>query len=230
MDLFCPSSIRPGKRNKCRQSGRKATSSRSRKKGDLSSCSNCRGETLLSILGKVFNRVLLNRMKDAIDPTLGFRKDKSCPDQIAMLCIILEKSLEWTSPLLIIFVNNENAFDSVDRQTLWKLPRHCGVPEKITDVIRNSNEEMTSRAVHGRQLTDAFKVRTGVRQGCLLFLFMFLLTIEWVMKTSVQPRSEMVSSGHSEDSWMTWTLPMTWPFSHTFNNSCGKRPALLQTP
>ena len=37
------------------------------KKGDLSSCSNYRGIMLLSIPGKVFNRVILNRMKDAVD-------------------------------------------------------------------------------------------------------------------------------------------------------------------
>lgn len=49
------------------------------KKGDLSSCSNYRlGITLLSIPGKMFNRVLLNSMTDAIDPQLreqqaGFR-------------------------------------------------------------------------------------------------------------------------------------------------------------
>ncbi|KAJ8371079.1 hypothetical protein SKAU_G00111070 [Synaphobranchus kaupii] len=40
------------------------------KKGDLSYCSNCRGITLLSIPGKVFNRIILDRVKDVIDPQL----------------------------------------------------------------------------------------------------------------------------------------------------------------
>ncbi|VDO79927.1 unnamed protein product [Schistosoma margrebowiei] len=40
------------------------------KKEDLSKCENYRGITLLSIPGKVFNRVLLNRMKDAVDVQL----------------------------------------------------------------------------------------------------------------------------------------------------------------
>ena len=66
------------------------------KKGDLSSCSNYRGITLLSIQSKVFNRVLLNRMRDAIDThhrdqQVGFRKDRSCTDQIATMIIILEQ-------------------------------------------------------------------------------------------------------------------------------------------
>ncbi|VDP58510.1 unnamed protein product [Schistosoma curassoni] len=56
-----------------------------RKKGDLSKCENYRGITLLSIPGKVFNKVLLNRMKDSTDAQrrdqhVRFRKDKSCTD------------------------------------------------------------------------------------------------------------------------------------------------------
>jgi len=62
-------------------------------------------------------------MKDTIDSQLykqqaGFRKNRSCTNQIATLCIILEQSLEWNSPLYINFVDYEKAFDSVDRQTL----------------------------------------------------------------------------------------------------------------
>lgn len=37
------------------------------KKGDFSNCINYRGITFLDVLGKVFNRVFLNRMKDEVD-------------------------------------------------------------------------------------------------------------------------------------------------------------------
>jgi len=37
------------------------------KKGDLTECSNWREITLLLVPGKVFARVLLNRMQDAVD-------------------------------------------------------------------------------------------------------------------------------------------------------------------
>ena len=61
------------------------------------------------------------------------------------------------------FVDYEKAFDSMDRQTLWKLLRHYGIPVKITNIIRNLYEGMAFRVVHGWQLTDAFGVRTVVR-------------------------------------------------------------------
>lgn len=162
----------------------------------------------------------MNRLKDAVDPHLrdqqaGFRKNRSCTDQIATLRIILEQSLEWNSPLYVNFIDYEKAFDSVDRQSIWKLLRYNGVPEKITNIIRNSYEGMTCRVVHGQQLTDAFHVRTGVRQGCLLSPFLFLLAINWVTKTS--------TDGHKWHPVDTSTLRMTWPFFHTPNTKCRRR-------
>ncbi|CAH8483518.1 unnamed protein product [Schistosoma haematobium] len=159
------------------------------KKGDLSNCDNYRGITLLSIPGKVFNRVLLNRTKDSVDAQLrdqqaGFRKDRSCTDQIATLRIIVEQSIEWNSSLYINFIDYKKEFDSVDRTILWKLLRHYGVPEKIVNIIRNSYDGLNCKVVHGGQLTNSFEVKTSVRQGCLLSPFLFLLVIDWIMKTS----------------------------------------------
>ncbi|CAH8514417.1 unnamed protein product [Schistosoma haematobium] len=159
------------------------------KKGDLSKCDNYRGITLLSIPGKVFNRVLLNRMKDCVDAQLrdqqaGFRKDRSCTNQVATLRIILEQSIEWNSSLYINFIDYENAFDSVNRTTLWKLLRHYDVPQKIVNIIRNSYDGLNCKIVHRGQLTKSLEVKTGVRQGCLLSPFLFLLVIDWFMKTS----------------------------------------------
>ena len=91
----------------------------------------------------------------------------------------------------------EKAFDIVERQTLWKLLRHCGIPEKIPNIIRNSYEGMTWGFVHGRQLTDAFEVKPEVRQGCLLSPVMFLLTMDGVVKTST-------AQGRNGIQWTLW--------------------------
>ena len=116
----------------------------------------------------------------------GFRKERSCTDQIVTLRIILEQSAEWNTPLYINFVDFEKAFDSLDRDSLWKLLRHYGVPDKIVTIIRNSYEGLTCRVVHQGQLSDSFEVKTGVRQGCLLSPFLFLLAVDWIMKNSTE--------------------------------------------
>ena len=58
----------------------------------------------------------------------GFRPDRSYIDQITTLRIIVEQSTEWNSPLYVNFVDYEKAFDSPDRESLWKLLCHYGVP------------------------------------------------------------------------------------------------------
>ncbi|VDP62054.1 unnamed protein product [Schistosoma mattheei] len=128
-------------------------------------------------------------MKDCVDDQIrdrhaGFRKDRSCTDQITTLWIIVEQSIGWISSLYINFIDYEKAFDSVDRTTLWKLLRHYGVPQKIVNIIQNSYDGLHCKIVHGGQLTKSFEVKTGVRQGCLLSPFIFLLMIDWIMKTS----------------------------------------------
>ena len=97
------------------------------------------------IAGKVFNGVLPNRFKDAVDPHLRdrqteFRKNRSCTDQIVTLRIMLEQSLEWNSPLYVNIIQNEKALDNTDRKCLRKLLRHYEIPSphKITNIIGNS--------------------------------------------------------------------------------------------
>ncbi|VDO75495.1 unnamed protein product [Schistosoma margrebowiei] len=109
---------------------------------------------------------------------------RSCTDQIATLRIIVEQSIEWNSSLYINFIDYEKAFDSVDRTTLWKLLRHYDVPQKIVNIIQSSYDGLHCKIVHRGQLIKSFEVKTGVRQGCLLSPFLFLLVIQWIMKTS----------------------------------------------
>lgn len=163
------------------------------KKGDLHECSNYRGIMLLSVPGKVLSRVILERLKKVTktkirDEQAGFRQNISCTDQTATLRIVVEQSIEWNSPLYINFVDYEKAFDSLDRETLWKLLRHYGIPEKITNLIKKMYENMASRVIHEGQLTEPFEVKTGVRQGCLLSPFLFLLAIDWIMRTTTAGR------------------------------------------
>ena len=57
---------------------------------------------------------------------------------------------------------------------------------------------MTCRVVHGRQLTDAFEVKTGVRPEWLSSPFLFLLSIDWIMK-------ESTARGRTGIQWTLWT-------------------------
>ena len=56
-------------------------------KGDVHECSNFRGISLLSVVGKVYGKVLINMIRDKTENVIaevqsGFRRGRGCTDQI----------------------------------------------------------------------------------------------------------------------------------------------------
>ena len=141
---------------------------------------------------------------------------------MASLRIIMEQSLEWNYPLYINFIDYEKAFNSAERETMWKLLRHYGVPEKIISLMRCTYQDMSCRIAYTGQLSKSFEMQIGVRQGCLLSPFFFLLVIDWIMKTTTTGRNNGIQ-------WTLWTQLVTWRSCHTVIASCKTRP-LSWTP
>jgi hypothetical protein len=105
------------------------------KKGDRTRCSNWRGITLLPVPSKILTRIILNRIKQAVEimarkEQAGFRTNRSCVDYINTLRIIIEQSMEWNSPLYVIFVDLEEAFDKVNRDKMQKILLKFCIPQK----------------------------------------------------------------------------------------------------
>ena len=80
---------------------------------------------------------------------------------------------------------------------MWKLLRLYGVPEKIISLIWCTFQDMSCKIAHAGQLSERFKVKTGVQQGCLLSPFLFLLVTDWVMKTTTTGRNNDIQ-------WTLW--------------------------
>ena len=57
---------------------------------------------------------------------------------------------------------------------------------------------MSCRIAHAGQLSECFEVKTGVRQGCLLSPFLFLLVIDWIMKITTTGMNSGIL-------WTLWT-------------------------
>ena len=97
------------------------------------------------------------RLEEVVDKRLpdeqaGFQKERSYADHIVTLRIILEQSLEYTSPICATFVDFEKAFDCVDRKVLWKLLHHYSIPEK--NITRETYDKCTCRDVHNGVLSN----------------------------------------------------------------------------
>ena len=108
------------------------------KKGDLSLMTNYRGITLMSIAAKVYNKILLNRIRSHLDPLLrknqaGFHPGHSCAQQIRILGRIMEGFREQQFPLIVTFVDFKKAFISINRSVMFSVLRHYGIPETLVN-------------------------------------------------------------------------------------------------
>ena len=71
----------------------------------------------------------------------------------------------------------EKAFDSIDRGILWEIMREYGIPSKLITVVKVTYEQSKCAVVDGSGSYDWFDVKTGVKQGCCMSGFLFLLVI-----------------------------------------------------
>ena len=121
----------------------------------------------------------------------------------------MEQTIEWSSPLYLLFVDFEKAFDSVDREAMWRILRHYGIPDKIINMLKVQYEGFTCQVLHGGTMTEPIEVKTGVRQGCLLSPLLW----KWIGHTLRKPENNINHSalewnpqesrrrGHPKQSW-----------------------------
>ncbi|KAL9979214.1 hypothetical protein ACROYT_G016844 [Oculina patagonica] len=161
------------------------------KKGNLTDCGNWRAITL-SAPAKVMGRVIITRLHDAVDGMLrgkqaAFRSRRSTTEHIFVLRNVIEQSLEWNASLYTCFVDYEKAFDSVHRETLWRIMQSNGIPSKFIRMVKLFYSNTKCAVIDGAGKSDWFTVKAGVKQGCVMSGFLFLLVIDWIMcRTTAQ--------------------------------------------
>jgi len=96
------------------------------KKGDRMQCKNYRTITLLDVAYKIFATTLCKKLTEIMEGKLGeyqmgFRPDRSTIDNIFILRQIYEKCHEYNIELHNLFIDFNQAFDSINRSTVTKV-------------------------------------------------------------------------------------------------------------
>jgi hypothetical protein len=160
------------------------------KKGDKTNCKNYRGISLIDIASKIFESVLVSRLKTwresmTRENQAGFRPGRSCTDQIFTLRQLIESRHEFNHSTFIVFIDFSAAFDSVHRPSLWQIMREDGCPEKIVRLFECLYQQTLCRVRVYNQQSQPFEIKTGVRQGAISSPMLFNWCIDWVMKTAL---------------------------------------------
>ena len=97
---------------------------------------------------------------------------------------IIKKAREFQRNTYFCFIDYAKAFDCVDHNKLWKIPKEMGIPDHLTCLLRNlyTGQEATVRTGHGT--TDWFQIGKGVHQGCILSPCLFNLYAEYIMRNA----------------------------------------------
>ena len=140
-------------------------------KGKKSSCGNYRGITILEAVGKVFSRLMLNRLDELVCPNVlpeaqcGFRPGRGTTDMIFAARQLQEKCIEQRMPLYQVFVDLTKAFDTVNREALWIVLSKFGCPPAFVDKFKQLHSSMKAQVNFDGKLSEKFSVDNGVKQG-----------------------------------------------------------------
>lgn len=153
------------------------------KKGNTLLCSNYRGISLLNITYKIFTSILAKYIEPYAEQSFGeyqcgFRRGRSTTDQIFALRMILEKFYEYDKPLYQLYVDFQQAFDSVDRNYIYEAMAEFGIPSKLIRLTKMTLTNTLNKVKIQNKLSDTFTTHSGIRQGDSLSALLFNIGLE----------------------------------------------------
>ncbi|KAK6743364.1 hypothetical protein RB195_010554 [Necator americanus] len=160
------------------------------KKLSLTDPRNYRGISLLRVMYKVLERIILDRLikhreETTRDEQAGFRPGRSMIDQVLIVRRVIEIWQRYSKPMQLAFLDFEAAFDSPHRGRLLNALSADGVPGKFVRLLDDMNQRATAAVRTPAGCTTPFEVVTGVRQGAVAGPFLFNFAVDDIMRRTV---------------------------------------------
>ena len=151
--------------------------------GDLTELSNWRPISLLNIDYKILTKALAKRIEKYLPKLInsdqtGFVKGRYMGQNIRLLSDIMEYVDAKNTSGLLLFIDFEKAFDSLEWDFITKALNAFNFGPNVKKWISIFYNGVQSAVMNGGFLTTYFNISRGVRQGCPLSPLLFILAVE----------------------------------------------------
>jgi hypothetical protein len=93
-----------------------------------------------------------------------------------------KKKWEYNEAVHQLFIDLKKAYDSVRREALFNILIESGIPKKLVRLIKMCLTETYSRIRVGKNLSEMFPIKNGLKQGDALSPLPFNFALEYAIK------------------------------------------------
>ena len=147
---------------------------------------NWRPITLSNCDFKVITKTLANRLSKNLNEVISqsqtaYMKDRQITDNLHILQYAVEKCNELDSQSMIVSLDAEKAFDSVEHWYIIEVLKYIGLDKFVaTFKLLYKNQKVS---IHiNNNIAGSYKIKNGVKQGDALSCILFILAIEPLLR------------------------------------------------
>ena len=95
---------------------------------------------------------------------------------------MVEKKSGYNEEVHQLLIDFKKAYDSVSREVLCRILIEFGIPRKFVSLVKMSLTETYSRVRVGKNVSDRFPIRNGLKQGDALSPMLFNFALEYAIR------------------------------------------------
>ena len=154
-------------------------------KGTKGKCSNERGITLASNVGKVYERILNERTKKEVQITKaqgGGIAGNATVDHLIVLNEAIRQIRQKGKTAYVIFLDVQKAYDKAWLDAILYVMHKNGISAKNLEMMRKTNSDLRARIRTKYGLTRKIKIKDSIRQGGVLSVIEYATLMDEITK------------------------------------------------